>query len=50
MTESGMLDPSILIVGQMYVFKELLKDHFPEIRYTDLVFDNVTKVPQHTTH
>jgi len=42
-TEAGTLDPSIMIVGKMYAFKEFLKDHFPEIRYTDLVFDGVTK-------
>ena len=36
----GLLDRSIMIVGNVYHFKELLKARFPQIKYLDLVFNN----------
>ena len=41
-TRAGMLPRSILItptVGSVYPFKEFLKDRFPGLNYTDLIFN-----------
>lgn len=42
-TEAGVLPPSIMIIGEVYNFKEFLKDRYTSIRYTDLQFDGRSK-------
>ena len=39
-TAAGELEPSIMIVGPTYPFKQFLKHQFEQIRYTDLIFDS----------
>ena len=41
-TRFGVLSPSLIIVGKVYLFKEFLKEKFPSIKYTDLVFPGNT--------
>ena len=48
-TRDGILPASLLLVGKVYPFKEFLKEKFPAIKYTDLVFaGGITKV--HCNH
>jgi len=41
--KDGVLPRSIMVVGKhTYAFKEFMKEQFPEIRYTDLIFNGGT--------
>jgi len=41
----GLLPPSIMVVGNVYAFKEFMKERFPEgLRYVDLIFKGGTDV------
>merc|ERR1719231_1559618 len=41
----GLLPPSIMVVGNVYAFKEFMKERFPEgLRYLDLIFKGGTDV------
>ena len=41
-TINGILPESIMIIGEAYDFKEFIKQRFPEVRYTDLIFNGGT--------
>ena len=41
-TINGILPESIMMVGEAYDFKEYIKQRFPEVRYTDLIFNGGT--------